>query len=72
KRYKPVAKRTYPVKQTTPEEFQVVRNITGDPLENMPKLSPHPRPFTPTGRYTAERKAVIDAVHSEDFLWPEE
>ncbi|KIY44613.1 hypothetical protein FISHEDRAFT_21112, partial [Fistulina hepatica ATCC 64428] len=52
KRYKPVAKRTYPVKQTTPEEFQVVRNITGDPLENMPKLSPHPRPFTPTGRYT--------------------
>ncbi|KIY52115.1 hypothetical protein FISHEDRAFT_70073 [Fistulina hepatica ATCC 64428] len=69
KRYKPVAKCTYPVKQTTPEEFQVVQNITGDPLENMLKLSPHPRAFMPTGCYTAEHKAVIDV---KAFTWVKE
>ncbi|KAJ3990949.1 hypothetical protein F5050DRAFT_1537266, partial [Lentinula boryana] len=38
----------------------------------MPKLSTHPPEFTPTGRYTEERKAIIDKVHEGDFLWPEE
>ena len=38
----------------------------------MPKISTHPPAFTPTGRYTLERKQVIDAAHPGDFLLPEE
>ena len=35
-------------------------------------MSKHLPEFTPSGRYTLERKEIIDKVHSEDFLWPEE
>jgi len=49
-----------------------VRNIVGDPLAGMPTLSPVPPPFTPTGRYTADNRAIIDKVHAGDFLWPQE
>ncbi|OJT03924.1 hypothetical protein TRAPUB_5377 [Trametes pubescens] len=38
----------------------------------MPALPTHPPPFVPTGRYTEERKRGIDALRSEDFLWPDE
>ncbi|KAJ7805252.1 hypothetical protein B0H14DRAFT_3485300 [Mycena olivaceomarginata] len=38
----------------------------------MPKLSPNPGDFVPTGRYTQERMEAIDKIHDEDFLWPEE
>ena len=72
KKYKPVALKTKPVLATLPERFRIERKILGDPLKDMPILSPHPTEFVPTGRYTAERKEVIDKVHDEDFLWPEE
>ncbi|KZV59369.1 hypothetical protein PENSPDRAFT_548394, partial [Peniophora sp. CONT] len=38
----------------------------------MPLLPTDPPPYTPTGRYTPERKAVIDRAHPEGFLWPQE
>lgn len=71
-KYKKVADRTKPIPATLPEHFRVQRNITGDPLKDLPYLSPFPPEFTPTGRYTLENKEVIDKLHPGDFLWPEE
>lgn len=71
KKYKPVAKKTKPISTALPEKFHIVRNIIGDPLENMPALDPNPPPFKPTGRYTEERRAALDASHP-DFLQPAE
>ena len=48
-----------------------MRNIIGDPLENMPSLDPNPPPFQPTGRYTEERRDKVDMNH-QDFLLPKE
>ena len=70
KKYKPVVKKVQPVATELPERFR--RNILGDPLEGLPLLSTNPPPFIPSGRYTLERKAVIDKAHPDDFLWPEE
>ncbi len=72
KKYKPVALRTKPIIGELPSQFRIHRDIQGDPLANMPKLNPHPKPFTPTGRYTQERKEIIDKIHDSDFLWPAE
>jgi hypothetical protein len=55
-----------------PDKFRITRNIVGDPLADMPTLSPNPPPFQPTGRYTTERRDIIDKVHPEGFLWMEE
>jgi hypothetical protein len=71
-KYKPVALKTRPVVQELPAEFRIKREIIGDPLAEMPKLSPNPPNFVPTGRYTQERKDQFDEVHKEDFLLPEE
>ncbi|KAI0328793.1 hypothetical protein GY45DRAFT_1218765, partial [Cubamyces sp. BRFM 1775] len=38
----------------------------------MPPLPTHPPPFTPTGRYTQERRDALDALHPDGFLWPQE
>ena len=72
KKYKPVALKVRPVYTELPDQFRIKRNITGDPLKDMPTLDPHPPDFEPTGRYTQERKEAMDKVHNEDFLWPEE
>ena len=72
KKYKPVDQKVKPVLGTLPEEFRIVRDIKGDPLEGMPKLNPNPPDFEPKGRYTLERMKAMDAAHKEDFLWPEE
>jgi hypothetical protein len=72
KKYKPVARRTYPVPATLPEKFRILRNFPSDPLENLPTLNPIPPPFIPTGRYTQERKDFIEEVHDSNFLWPQE
>ena len=71
KKYKPVAQKVRGIIGEMPEKFRVIRNIVGDPLENMPILSPNPPPFVPTGRYTAERKAIIDKMNP-GFLLPAE
>ena len=71
-KYKPVALKTRPVVQELPAEFRIKREIIGDPLAEMPKLSPNPPEFVPTGRYTQDRKEQFDKVHEGDFLLPEE
>lgn len=72
KKYKPVAQRTKPIIGHLPSPFRILRNITGDPLGDLPKLNPKPKPFVPTGRYTSERKEIIDKIHDSDFLWSAE
>jgi hypothetical protein len=72
KKYKPVSQKIRPVLGTLPSEFRIERHIHGDPLADMPKLNPNPPPFVPTGRYTTERRDLLDAAHSGDFLWPAE
>jgi len=72
KKYKPVALKTRPILADLPDKFRIIRNIIGDPLADMPTLSPNPPPFNPTGRYTTENRDRIDKVHSGDFLWPAE
>ena len=72
KKYKPVAQKVKPVYQELPEQYRIIRDIRGDPLAEMPSLSLHPPEFTPTGRYTQDRKEQMDKAHEGDFLWPEE
>jgi hypothetical protein len=72
KKYKPVALKIRPVITDLPNRFRIIRNIVGDPLDNIPKLNPRPPPFSPTPRYDSDRKAIIDKNHPGDFLWPEE
>ena len=71
-KYKPVALKTRPVIQELPAEFRIKREIIGDPLAEMPKLSPNPPEFVPTGRYTEERRDKMEKAHGGDFLLPEE
>src|SRR5271169_1013421 len=71
-KYKPVALKVKPVVQELPAEFRIKREIVGDPLAEMPKLSTNPPDFVPTGRYTEERKDQFDQVHKGDFLLTEE
>ena len=70
KKYKPVARKVRPVLDTLPLCFCIEHNIIGDPLADLPTLSPHSLPFTPCGCYTEERRAKMDDLHSTDFLWP--
>jgi hypothetical protein len=72
RKYKPVALKTRPVLADLPERFRIVRNITGDPIADIPILTPNPPPFVPTGRYTAAHRDIIDKAHPGDFLWPAE
>src|ERR1700742_783028 len=72
KKYKPVARKVKPVLGTLPGEFRIERNIRGDPLAGMPRMNPRPCDFKPTGRYTAERKEIIDKAHPGEFLLSEE
>ena len=72
KKYKPVALKVKPHLGTLPEEFRIIRNIVGDPLEGMLELNPNPPSFTPTGRYTEERREQVQRDHVGDFLWPQE
>jgi hypothetical protein len=70
-KYKKIAKRTFPVSTTTPEEFWIVRRSPPDILANMKQLPKNPLPFSPGVRYTKERKAVQN-VDPTSFLQPEE
>ena len=44
KKYKPVARKVRPILDTLPSNFRIEHNIIGDPLTNLPNLSPHPPP----------------------------
>src|SRR6201996_5661749 len=72
KKYKPVGMKVRPVYTELPEKYRIKRQIVGDPLKDMPGLDPNPKDYSPTQRYTEDRKAIIDALHPGDFLWPEE
>ena len=54
-----------------PDKYRIVRNIIGDPLASMPVLDPRPIAFKPCGRYTLERKEIIDK-NNPGFLLDEE
>jgi hypothetical protein len=72
KKYKPAALKVKPIYAELPAKYRIVRDIKGDPLAELPKLNPNPPAFEPTGRYTQERKEIIDDKHDTNFLWPEE
>ncbi len=72
KKYKPVHLKTKPIVTSLPEKFRIRREIKGDPLAELPTLSLNPPPFTPTGRYTAERRAKLHEEHGTEFLTPPE
>jgi hypothetical protein len=71
KKYKPAAQKVKPVVTELPSMYRIERKIVGDPLADIPELSPNPPDFQPTGRYTQERR---DEFHKQngDFLWEEE
>jgi hypothetical protein len=70
-KYKKVAKRTFPISASTPEEFRIVRRSPPDILSDMKPLPVSPPPFTPGDRYTAERKEA-QKIDPAEFLTPEE
>ena len=72
KKYKPVAQKVRPIIGDLPSRFRIVRNIIGDPLTDLPRLSPLPLRFRLMGRYSEERKQIVDRIHDDEFLWPEE
>src|SRR6266850_1860688 len=72
KKYKPVAKKVKLIIGALLVQFRIMRNITGDPLADMPTLLTNPTKFTLTGRYTVEHKEAVDKQHEGDFLWDEE
>jgi hypothetical protein len=72
KKYKLVAKKVKPIGATLPEEFRIVRNIQGDPLADLPILSPFPINFSPTGCYDQASFDIIEKNHPHGFLTAEE
>ena len=71
KKYKPVALKVRPVLTDLPDKFRIIRNITGDPLADIPILDPNPAEFVPYGRYTLERKDLFDK-NNPGFLLDDE
>jgi hypothetical protein len=71
KKYKLVVKKVKPVVTTLPGQYRIIREIKEDPLEKMPELARVPPRFRLMGRYTEERKEVVEKNH-KGFLWPEE
>jgi hypothetical protein len=71
RKYRKVEDRIQPIATQLPEEFRIVRNIIGDPLENMLVLPMHPPGFVPGLRYTQERYKKLQ-LNPDGFLWPEE
>ena len=70
KKYKPVTLKVCPVETELPSWFCIVHNIKGNPLKDIPLLPTHSPPYQPMGRYTEERKGVINQAHPGDFLLP--
>jgi hypothetical protein len=63
--------RIQPIAAQLPEEFCIIHNITGDPLEDIPVLPTHPPDFIPGLQYTQERHDKLQ-LNPDGFLWPEE
>jgi hypothetical protein len=71
RKYRKAEDRIQPIMTQLPEEFCIVHNIIGDPLENMPALLIHPPEFVPGLRYTQEWYKKLQ-LNPDSFLWPEE
>ena len=61
-------KKVNPIIAELPGQYRIIRDIKGDPLENMPNLEKVLLSFIPKGRYTTEHKEILTTAH-EDFLW---
>ncbi|KAG6882218.1 hypothetical protein C0992_012456, partial [Termitomyces sp. T32_za158] len=68
KKYKPVALKMKPVASSISEDFRIEQKIIGDPLADMPPLSPNPPPFVLTGRFTDKRRKQFLTDHNKGFL----
>jgi hypothetical protein len=71
RKYRKAEDRIQPIAMQLPEEFRIIRNITGDPLENIPALPMHPPDLTPGLRYMQEQHDKLQ-LNPDRFLWPEE
>jgi hypothetical protein len=71
KKYKKVADRVRPISTTLPEQYRITRNITGNPLADLPELPTHPPEFTPGDRYTQTRHDKMK-INPDGFLTPDE
>ncbi|KAG6878369.1 hypothetical protein C0992_008225 [Termitomyces sp. T32_za158] len=68
KKYKPVALKTKPVTSSVSKDFRTKQKIIGDPLADMPLLTPNPPSFIPTGRFTDEQQKQFIADYNKGFL----
>lgn len=71
-KYTPVTQKVKPILGDLPSKLRIVRNIVGDPLRDLPDLSPKPPELKSCGWYTEARKQVIDKMHNDGFPWSEE
>jgi hypothetical protein len=70
-KYRKAEDRIQPIMMQLPEEFHIVCNITGDPLENMPVLPTHLPDFIPGLQYMQEQYDKLQ-LNPDRYLWPEE
>jgi hypothetical protein len=71
RKYRKAEDRIQPIMMQLPEEFCIVRNIIGDPLENMLVLLMHPPDFVPGLQYMQEWYEKLQ-LNPDSFLWLEE
>ena len=72
KKYKPIVQKIRAVAVDLPNKFHIERNISDDPLVEMPSLPTNPPLFTPIGHYTTKQWDIVDRAHGDNFLWPQE
>jgi hypothetical protein len=69
KKYNPVHLKVKPVIAEPLDKFRIIRNIIGNPLEDLLILPTDPPQFKPTGHYTKECKDKFNTIN-DGFLWP--
>jgi hypothetical protein len=67
RKYRKAEDRIQPIVMQLLEKFCIVRNITGDPLEDIPALLTHPPNFTPGLRYTHKNSTTNCNLTQTDF-----
>jgi hypothetical protein len=70
--YKPMACKIRPIETELPSHFCIIHEVKGDPLQDLPTLSPTLPNFKLCGCYTEEQHDQFDEVHAGSFLLPEE
>nr|GAT44250.1 predicted protein [Mycena chlorophos] len=69
KKYKPVGLKVRPVYTELPDKYRIRREIKGDPLAEMPELSPNPPKYRERStRYTRERMLDMERRHAGFLL----